>query len=104
MRTASRRPTLPPRPWLAGLAIVLAVAGAAALALAHLRADTIALERRELSLLCLALTDETDRGLQGAEEGLEAMRAELHDGRLALHAADTRRTLKTRADLMPLVE
>jgi signal transduction histidine kinase/ActR/RegA family two-component response regulator len=103
MSTAFRRPSLP-RPWLAALAIVLAVAGAAALALAHLRSDAIAVERRELSLLCLALTDETDRGLQGAAEGLEAMRAELHDGRLALRTADTTRTLKTRADLMPLVE
>jgi signal transduction histidine kinase/ActR/RegA family two-component response regulator len=104
MSTAFRIPTLPSSPWFPALAIVAAIACAAALALAHLRSAAISLERRELLLLCQALTDETDRGLQGAEEGLDAMRAELRDGRLPLRTADSRRTLKTRADLMPLVE
>jgi signal transduction histidine kinase/ActR/RegA family two-component response regulator len=104
MRTAFRIPTLPSGPWFPALAVIVAVASAAALALAHLRSAAIGLERQELSLLCIALTDETDRGLQGVAEGLEAMGAELRDGRLPVRAPDTQRTLKTRADLMPLVE
>jgi signal transduction histidine kinase len=81
----------------------LALTAIACFALWQLRRDAVDSQARELGLLSLALTDEIDRGLQGAEEGLHAMRAELHDGRLAATGAEAVRALHTRADLMPLV-
>ena len=60
--------------------------------------------RANSGLLSLALTDEIDRGVQGAEEGLHAMRVELRDGRLPATGRRGRsRALQTRAGLMPLV-
>jgi signal transduction histidine kinase len=49
------------------------------------------------------LTDALDRGLRGAEEGLNAMRLELREGRLPVTDAGAARALRTRAELMPLV-
>jgi signal transduction histidine kinase len=91
------------RTWLIALILWLALATVAALALWHLRSDTVKGQMRELGLLSLALTDEIDRGLQGAEEGLKALRAELRDGRLPLIDGDIVASLQTRANLMPLV-
>lgn len=91
------------RPWLLALALWLALAGITAAALWHLRSDTLENQVRELNLLSLALTDEIDRGLRGTEEGLHALRAELHEGRLRVDGTGTAQALHTRAGLMPLV-
>jgi signal transduction histidine kinase len=92
------------RPWSLALTLWIAMSTVAAIALWHLRRDAIDSQTRELGLLSLALTDELDRGLQGAEEGLRALRAELHEGRLPAAGIDTAAALRTRAALMPLIE
>lgn len=56
-----------------------------------------------MDLLSTALTDEVERGLRGAEEGMQALRFELGQRRLPLVDGDAREALKTRAELMPLV-
>ncbi len=81
----------------------LALAAIACAALWHLRSVTLDSQARELNLLSLALTDEVDRGLRGAEEGLHALRTELGEGRLPVEGPEARRALRSRADLMPLV-
>ena len=73
------------------------------LALWHLRHDTLNSNGRELSLLSLATTDAIERGLRGAEEGMQALRAELEEGRLSLDD-QLPQVLHTRAELMPLVQ
>ena len=90
-------------PWLIALGLWLLLSSGAALGLWHLRREALDSQSRELGLLSLALTDEIDRGLRGAEEGLRAVRLELSEGRLPLSDGDARRALHTRADLMPLV-
>ena len=102
-------PRSPPRsatsiqPWLIAFGLWLALAAVAAIALWQLRRDAVDVEARQLGLLSLALTDEVDRGLQGAEEGMHALRAELSEGRLPVSGAEAGRALRTRANLMPLV-
>ena len=91
------------RPWLIALGLWLALAAVAAVALWHLRRDAVNVQARELNLLSLALTDEIDRGLRGAEAGLQALRAELSAGHLPVSGAAAVRALSTRANLMPLV-
>jgi signal transduction histidine kinase len=91
------------RPWLVAAGLWLALAAVAVLALWHLRRETINSQGRELSLLSLASTDAIDRGLRGAEEGLQALRAELEEGRLPLDDGQATQALNTRAGLMPLV-
>jgi hypothetical protein len=95
---------LPSRPWLvvaiAAGAVVVATGGT----LAHVRAATLETQREQVSQLAQAVTDETDSGLQGADAGLAAMRAELQDGRLAADGADVASALQRRAGHMPLVE
>ncbi|HSW07337.1 ATP-binding protein [Aquabacterium sp.] len=91
------------RPWLIALALWLLLAASASVALWHLRRDALDSQARELNLLSLALTDELDRGLRGAEEGLRALRTELQQGRLPLTGSDSTLSLHTRAELMPLV-
>ena len=97
------RPATSIRPWLIALGLWLALAAVVAVALWHLRRDAVNVQARELDLLSLALTDELDRGLRGAEEGLHALRAELSEGHLAVSGAEAGRALSTRANLMPLV-
>ena len=97
------RATTSIRPWLIALGLWLALAAVVAVALWHLRRDAVNVQARELDLLSLALTDELDRGLRGAEEGLHALRAELSEGHLAVSGAEAGRALSTRANLMPLV-
>ncbi|MEO8278281.1 MAG: ATP-binding protein [Ideonella sp.] len=92
------------RPWLIALALWLALAAVTSIALWHLRREAVDSQSRELTLLSLTLTDGIDRGLRGAEEGLNAMRAELQDGRLSVSGDATRQALSTRAGLMPLVQ
>ncbi|MDE2082313.1 MAG: response regulator [Burkholderiales bacterium] len=91
------------RPWWTALVLWLVLALLAATALWRLRQDALASEGRELSVLALALTDQIGRGLQGAEDGLFAVRAELADGSLADRGEPARRALRTRVALMPLV-
>ena len=92
------------QPWWIGASIWLGLVAVAVAALWHLRLDALDVQRRELSLVSSALTDETERGMRGVEEGLHAMRAELAEDRLPLAGADGVRALRTRADLMPLVD
>jgi len=79
--------------------IVIAAAG-----LWHLRQSTIDAHQRELRLLSIALADEIDRGLQDAQEGLQAVRLELAEDQLPIGGAEARRALQIRASLMPLVK
>ena len=92
------------RPVWVALGLWLALAAVASTALWHLRREALDGQSRELGLLSLALTDEIDRGLQGAEAGLQALQGELREGLLPLDGAAATRALHTRADLMPLVE
>jgi signal transduction histidine kinase len=85
------------------LALWTALALATGAALWHLRQDAIAQQTRELTLLSLSLTDEIDRGLRGAEEGLRALRTELQAGRLPAPGPERQSLLATRAALMPLI-
>ncbi len=103
MDTLLKRRTTAPRLWLIGLALWFAVAAVAGIGLWHLRVDALEGQGREIGLLSLALTDEIDRGLHGAEEGLLALRVELREGRLPLSGAGAAPALATRADLMPLI-
>ncbi len=92
------------RAWVAALAGWMVLALAASVVLWHLRSEALASQQRELRLLSQALTDELDRGMRGAEEGLQALQSELLDGRLARAGSLATRELRTRADLMPMVE
>ncbi len=91
------------RLWWIALALVLATAALAAASLWQQRRDALQNKTRELGLLSLALTDELSRGLQGVEEGMGALRAELLETRLPLQGGEATHALRTRADLMPLV-
>jgi signal transduction histidine kinase len=90
-------------PWLIALALWVLLASTATIAVWHLRRDAIESQTRELGSLSLALTDEIDRGLRGAEGRLRALRAELQEGRLPITGGNATQLLRTRADLMPLV-
>lgn len=85
------------------LVLWLLLAAATSLALWQLRRTALESQGREMALLSLALTDELDRGLRGAEEGLQALALELGRRRLPVADGDTVQALKTRAALMPLV-
>lgn len=91
------------RTWVLTLALWMAVAAAAGAALWQLRREAVGSQVRELNLLALALGDDMERGLRGAEEGLQAVRDELREGRLPLHGAAAAQALRTRVALMPLV-
>jgi signal transduction histidine kinase len=79
--------------------IMVVVAG-----LWHLRYSAIEAEQRELIVLSVALADEIDRGLQDAQEGLQAMSLELHEDSVPVSGAEIVRVLQTRGHLMPLVD
>jgi signal transduction histidine kinase len=89
--------------WLFTLATAIAMVALAGMGLWHLRQSAFDAQSRELSLLSLALTDEVDRGLQGVEEGLHAIRSNFLDGQIPASIQTTTRTFKSLADLMPLV-
>lgn len=91
-------------PALVALALGLGLAALTAFALWQLRIDAIDSHARELNVLSLALSDEIDRSLQGAEAGLHAMQLELRDGHLPVTGAEAQRALRVRAELMPLVQ
>ena len=91
-------------PAVVALALGLCLAALTALALWQLRADAISGHARELNVLLLALSDEIDRSLQGAETGMHAMQLELRDGHLPTTGAEAERALRIRAELMPLVQ
>lgn len=101
MKPASpESPSAAPRLWLSVLVLGVALVVISIIFLWHLHRDVVDGEARELGLLSLALTDEVDRGLQGAQEGLRALRGELGEDRLPLTAS----ALRTRADLMPWIQ
>ena len=97
-------PRLDPR--IAALVIVpvLALVAFTASVLWHLRDSAIEGQQRELTLLSLALADEIDRSLQGAQEGIQAMQVELQQGHLPATGPEAARALQIRADLMPLID
>ena len=90
--------------WTLAIVPVIALILVAVAALWHLRDSAMAAQQRELTLLSSALTDEIDRGLQDAQEGLQAMKLELQEDRLPVNGARATRALQTRAYLMPLVD
>ncbi len=98
------RPRSAWQPWLLALSLWLVLAAIAALALWHLRRDTVESQTRELGLLSLALTDEIDRGLRGTQDGLQALRNEWREGHLPLAGSAANQALQARANLMPLVQ
>lgn len=98
------RSSLPKRTWIIALSLAVILVALTSVLLLHLRRDAIESQTRELRLLSLALTAEVGRGLQGAEEGFDAMKTELNDGRLPTSGAGAVQALKTHADLMPLVQ
>jgi signal transduction histidine kinase len=104
MPTARIDTATPPRLWALAAALGLALVAVTAIGLWQLRRDAVAGQARELSVLSLAVTGEIGRGLQEVDEGLAVLRVELGDGRLALQGADAGRRLRTRADLLPLVQ
>lgn len=100
----STLPSPTERPWLIAASLWLALAAVVALALWHLRHETVQVQGRELRLISLATADAVERGLRGAEEGLHALRAELEEAHLSLDDPGARRVLAARADLMPLLQ
>jgi signal transduction histidine kinase len=90
--------------WTLVIAPVIALILVAVAALWHLRNSAMAAQQRELTLLSIALTDEIERGLQDAQQGLQAMKLELQENRLPVSGARATRALQTRAYLMPLVD
>ncbi len=105
MRTGATtfRPRASGLPWLFALALWLLLVAVTSLALWQLHRSALESQGREMALLSLALTDELDRGLQGAEEGLQALALELGRRRLPTADSQTVQALQTRAALMPLV-
>jgi signal transduction histidine kinase len=94
----------PRRLWRLALGLWCALAVMTVAGLWHLRQDALQGQERELGLLSTALTDEIDRGIRGAEEGLHALRTEMRDARLPAAGPEGRQALRTRADLMPLID
>lgn len=99
----SPRPPVAWVPWLFALALWLLLVVITSLALWQLHRTALESQGREMKLLSLALTDELDRGLRGAEEGLQALGLELGQRRLTASDSDTVQALQTRVALMPLV-
>ncbi len=92
------------RPWAGAILAWLAIATIAGVSILHSRQGAVRDQTRELRLLSLALADEIDRGLAGVDEGFSTLRSELRDGRLPISGVDAPELLRTRADLMPLVD
>ena len=93
-----------PKMWLTGLVLALSLVVVATVALWHLRGETIDSQARELSLLSLALTDEIHRELRGMSAGLRAMQLELDEGSLPTIGTPAGRALRTRTELMAMVD
>ncbi|WP_159594238.1 ATP-binding protein [Hydrogenophaga sp. BPS33] len=99
----SSRPLAAWLPWLFALALWLLLVAVTALSLWQLHRTALDSQRREMALLSLALTDELDRGLRGAEEGLQALGTELGSRQSPATGGDTVQALRTREALMPMV-
>ena len=84
------------------LCIALLLGLLAGAGLWHLRQNIFQTQSRELGLLGLALSDEVDRSLQGAEEVLRAVRAELEAGQIPAAGATAASALKRLTDVLPL--
>ena len=93
-----------PLPWRAALALLAGLVLLATFFLWHLRRAAIDGESRQLALISAALTNEIHHGLEGAEEGMRAIRDQLRDGDLPTRGAEARRALQSAAALMPLVQ
>ena len=96
--------TVPRRLWRLALGLWCSLAVMTVAGLWHLRQDALKGQERELGLLASALTDEIERGIRGAEEGLHALQTEIRDARLPSDGIEGRQALRTRADLMPLID
>ena len=96
--------TLSLNPWVIATALGVLLSLMSCAALWQLRQSAIASQTRQLEVLSLALTEELERGLRGAEEGLLALRTEwLEHGPPLTDGATAHQPLQTRVDLMPLV-
>lgn len=95
--------TSAPRHWLVALALWLAVTVVSGAALWHMHKNALDSQLRETGLIALAQTDEVNRGLQGMQVGLSALREELRDGGLLspTGGAGDGQTLSRCAKLMP---
>ena len=89
---------------LLAIAFAIGLCALAAVGLWHLRVTLVQSQARELRLLALALADGTDRGLDGVQDGLQAVRAELARGALPTVGPDAAAALQTRAALIPWVD
>ncbi|MFT3848969.1 MAG: histidine kinase dimerization/phospho-acceptor domain-containing protein [Propionivibrio sp.] len=95
--------TTVPRLWLIALLLWLAVAVAAGAILWHLHRNVLEGQSREIRLLSLALTDETDRGLHGVEDGLKAIRVQVRAGKMLSTDGEAEARLNALSRLIPLV-
>ena len=103
MKPNADRRSMPVWQRVTALAVVLGAALLVATVLWQLRRETLDGQVRELGVLSLALSDEVERGLQGAQDGLGAIGLELNDGLLLASAPAAGAVLGARADLMPAV-
>ena len=93
-----------PRLWMVAISLGVALVAIAIAALTHLRGEAVHSQSRELSMLALALTDEIHRELRGMNAGLHAMQVELNEGSLPTAGTAATRALKTRTELMSMVD
>ena len=84
------------------LALALALALLVFAGLWRLRQNALDIQTRELGLLSLALTDEVDRGLQGAQEALQAIRGEVEQGQIDKSGPRSTAALQRLTDMVPL--
>ena len=91
------------RLWLIALLLWLSVTAAAVAILWHLHRNVLDGQSREIRLLSLALADEMDRGMQGVENGLNAIRVQLRAGKIPSTVGEAEVTLNALARFMPLV-
>ena len=85
---------------LLAIAFAIGLCALAAVGLWHLRVTLVQSQARELRLLALALADGTDRGLDGVQDGLQAVRAELARGALPTVGPDAAALASPITDLM----
>ena len=89
---------------MAALVMSAMLAAVLGISLWHLRNNTLESHSRELKFVALAMADEIQRGLQGTESGMKTVRLEIERGQLNPAGADTARSLRIRASLMPQVQ
>ena len=98
-----RESTSARRYWLVALVLWLAVVAVSGAALWHAHRNSLEHQLHLTDLVSLALTDQMDRSLRGVQDGLLAVRAELHDDTGLLQpGAGIGRLLNRCAKIMPL--